>query len=140
MIEWPNVIRKNRRSQFPVVSSDLLLTVYDLLEISPYDKRPLDGISILPFLHGNMETRNSTISWAFAIPNGNFSGRYNISLADDHYKIMTVYDKGQVHSYQLYDLLNDIGETVDVANGHECANVPTRTLGCDMLIEQIPPT
>ena len=118
MIEWPNVIKKNRRSQFPVVSSDLLLTVYDLLEISPYDKRPLDGISILPFLHGNMETRNSTISWAFAIPNGNFSGRYNISLADDHYKIMTVYDKGQVHSYQLYDLLNDIGETVDVAKQH----------------------
>lgn len=118
MIEWPNVVQKNRRSQFPVVSSDLLPTVYDLLGVSPIDNRPLDGISILPFLHGNTESRCSTISWAFAIPNGNFSSRYNVSMAGDRYKIMTVYDEGQVHSYQLYDLVEDIGETVNVAQKH----------------------
>ena len=115
MIEWPNAIGQKRRSQFPVVSSDLLPTVYDILGVSPRDDRPLDGISILPFLHGNMENRNSTISWAFAIPNGNFSRKYKISMVDDRFKIMTVYRKDQVRSYQLYDLLNDAGETTDVA-------------------------
>jgi len=115
IIEWPNVIKKNRRSQFPVISSDLLPTVYDILGITPSDNRPLDGISVLPFLHGNVESRNSIISWAFTIREGNFSSKYNISAADDRYKIMTVYDDDEVQSYQLYDLLNDIGETVDVA-------------------------
>ena len=118
LIEWPNVIKNNRRSQFPVVSNDLLLTVYDLLGISPYDNRSLDGISILPFLHGNMETRNRTISWASVIQNGDFSGRYRITMADDRYKIMAAYKNNRIRSYVLYDLLNDIGETQDVAKQH----------------------
>ena len=39
-------------------------------------------------------------------------------MADNRYKIMTVYDEDQVHSYQLYDLVKDTGETVNVAQEH----------------------
>ena len=31
-------------------------------------------------------------------------------MTDDRFKI-TVYDKDQVHSYQLHDLVNDIGDS-----------------------------
>ena len=49
MIEWPEVITSNKVSSFPVVSSDLLPTVRDILDIKFPDNCPIDGISILPF-------------------------------------------------------------------------------------------
>ena len=55
-----------------------------------------------------------------------------------------------IHKYQTLYLQvrgGDISGTrvitnkpVSVFSGHECANVPLQSFGCDMLIEQIPPT
>ena len=67
MIEWPDVITSNKASSFPVVSSDLLPTVHDILDIEPLDNRPIDGISILPFLQGKVEHRNQSIYWGFLL-------------------------------------------------------------------------
>ena len=39
-------------------------------------------------------------------------------MADDRYKIMAAYKNNRIRSYVLYDLLNDIGETQDVAKQH----------------------
>ena len=62
MIEWPDVITSNKKSSFPVVSSDLLPTVLDILGINkPSDSRPIDGISILPLLQGKVKHRNQSI-------------------------------------------------------------------------------
>ena len=55
MIEWPDVISSNKVSWFPVISSDLLPTVHDILGVKPSDDRPTDGISILSFLQGKMD-------------------------------------------------------------------------------------
>ena len=118
MIEWPAVISTNQVSQYAVVSSDLLPTVYDILGTKPRDDRPLDGISILPFLHGTVKSRNQTISWAFEISGGNFDGHYNVTIAGDRYKLMVVYGEGEVHSLELYDLVEDLGETKDIAQDH----------------------
>ena len=56
IIEWPDAISSNRVSQFPVVSSDLLPTVQDILDVEPNDDRPIDGISIL--IRENIITEN----------------------------------------------------------------------------------
>ena len=118
MIEWPAVIRSNQVSRFAVVSSDLLPTVYDILGTKPRDDRPMDGTSILPFLHGTEQSRNKTISWAFAIPGGDFDGHYNVTIAGDRYKLMAVYGKGEVQHHELYDLVEDLGETKDIAQDY----------------------
>ena len=78
IIEWPDVITNNKVSSFPVVSSDLLPTVRDILSIKPADNRSIDGISILLFLQGKVEKRNQSIYWAYNI-RGNFNRKYNIS-------------------------------------------------------------
>ena len=70
LIEWPDVIHKNKKSKFPVVTNDFLPTVYDILGTNPIDDRPLDGISILPFLQGEMNKRKRNIIWAKAGGNG----------------------------------------------------------------------
>ena len=77
MIKWPAVISSNKVSWFPVISSDLLQTVRDILGVKPSDDLPIDGISILPFLQGKMDHRNKSIYWGFNIK-GNFSNEYNI--------------------------------------------------------------
>lgn len=47
IIEWPAVIRKPRQSSVPCVTSDILPTVLDLLNLKhPDPDRPLDGISL----------------------------------------------------------------------------------------------
>jgi len=113
MIEWPDVISSNKVSWFPVISSDLLPTVHDILGVKPSDDRPIDGISILPFLQGKTEQRNHSMYWGFDI-NGNFNGNYNMSTSGDQYKLLASYENGTVVRYYLYDLLNDLKETTDL--------------------------
>ena len=116
IIEWPDVITSNKMSSsFSVISSDLLPTVCDIVGIKPPNDRPIDGISILPFLRGEMEQRNRSIYWLFRIP-GNFNkGAYNIVSSGDRFKLIATYNDGKVTRHQLYDLVNDIQEKVDLS-------------------------
>ena len=43
--------------RFPISTSDIMPTVLDLLGLESYQGRPLDGISLLPVLRGDMEQR-----------------------------------------------------------------------------------
>ena len=117
IIEWPNVIKSNKVSSFPVVSSDLLPTLRDIVGIKPTDNRPIDGISILPFLQGKVEKRDQLIHWAFNIK-GNFEGLYNTASSGDRYKLVTTYKYGKIVNHQLFDLINDPGETKDVSKNN----------------------
>ena len=118
IIEWPDVITSNKISSLPVVSSDLLPTVCDIVGIKPPNDRPIDGISILPLLRGEMEQRNHSIYWAFRI-HGNFNkGIYSIATSGDRYKLIATYNNGKVTRHQLYDLVNDMLEKVDLSKKH----------------------
>ena len=86
-----------------------------VVSLKPPDDRPIDGISILPFLQGKVEHRNQSIYWAYQIP-GNFNtGKYHVSTSGDQYKLIATYSNGQVTHYELYDLLNDLGENKDLS-------------------------
>ena len=64
---------------------------------------PIDGVSLLPLIEGKMTER--------PLPIG-FESRDQVSLTDNRYKIYSG-DKGK--SYALFDLLDDPGETKDLA-------------------------
>jgi arylsulfatase A-like enzyme len=69
LIEWPAVIRAPRTSSVPVVTSDILPTLLDILGLAhPAPHRPLDGISMNRLLvHGTMTERPSPIGfWKYA--------------------------------------------------------------------------
>ena len=114
LIEWPDMIKKNVKSDYPVISSDLLPTACDILGLSPPSDRPIDGVSIMPFIKGDKTQRNVSIKWAYNIPH-NFNGAYQAAISGDQYKIYALYDKGKVKSAELYDLLADPFETKDVS-------------------------
>ena len=118
IIEWPAAIHKNRKSDFPVVSSDLLPTVCDILGIGPPSDRLIDGISILPFIHGDISSRNKSIAWAYKVPNGDFSGLYQAAISDDQYKVYAIYSGGKIQTAYLFDLVNDPFEARDISHKH----------------------
>lgn len=115
LIEWPNMIKKNLKTDYPVVSSDLLPTACDIVGTSPPSDRPIDGVSIMPFIKGEKTTRNYSIKWAYRIPQ-NFDGKYQAAISGDRYKIYALYDKGEVMSAELYDLLADKFEKHDLSH------------------------
>jgi len=119
IIEWPDVISSNRVSQFPVVTSDLLPTVQDILGVEPSDDRPIDGISILPFLQGKMEKRNQPIISAYKLRKGRLfqAGRYNVSITTDKYKLMETVQGNTTH-YQLFDLEDDAIESKNLIDDY----------------------
>ena len=119
LIEWPAMIKNNRQSEYPVVSSDLLPTVSDIVgfDVSSTGKI-MDGISILPMIRNEQVKRDSTIKWAHRIPE-NFSGSYAAVIMNDRFKLYASYDQDRVVSSSLYDLVNDRHERVDVQSSHE---------------------
>ncbi len=60
VIEWPRRIKKPLVSNVNAVTSDMLPTICDLLDL-PLPDRPLDGISLKPALEGAMKQRPSPI-------------------------------------------------------------------------------
>ncbi len=114
LIEWPAMIKENIVSDFPVISSDLLPTLCDILGVEPPSDRPIDGKSIVPLLKGETKFRNDSIKWAYNIRD-KFEGSYHAAISNNQYKIFAEYDMGKIKSAQLYDLLNDKREATDIS-------------------------
>lgn len=71
VLEWPERIPAPRTTAMPAVTSDILPTLCDLSGL-PVPNRPLDGISLLPLLDGEMDERPEPICfWRFG---GNLMG------------------------------------------------------------------
>ena len=115
IIEWPAMITSNRASDYAVVTSDLLPTVCDILNISTPRDRTIDGESIMPLLRQEKSTRNKTIAWAYNIHQGDFNSSYHAAISGDRYKLYTAYSNGAVKSAELYDLIEDPFETTDIS-------------------------
>ena len=66
IIEWPAVIDQPRRSAVPCVTSDILPTLLDILNLRhPQPDRPLDGISLKPLIvEGTMTQRPTPIGFS----------------------------------------------------------------------------
>ncbi len=118
IIEWPAVIEENRKSSFPVVTSDLLPTACDIIGVKPPTNRPIDGDSILPFLRGETSTRSKSIAWLYYIDKGNYSSqKCHASLMRGDYKL--VEHTQDLYSANLYNLSEDKTESSDVKDQHE---------------------
>ena len=118
IIEWPDVIKRNHKSDFPVVSNDLLPTVCDILGIHPPTDRVIDGTSILPLLYTNATTRNKSIAWAFKVLGKFDTGNYQAAISSDQHKLIGVYDRGKLQEPALYDIVNDPFEQHDISAKH----------------------
>ena len=118
IIEWPAVIKENRVSDFPVVSSDLLPTVCDILGVEPPTDRPIDGMSIMPFLRGEVTERNKSIAWAYNYKGIN--GIYTAALLRNQYKLVANYNGGVRKMTRLFNVVDNPNEhdSKDLSKSH----------------------
>jgi len=112
LIEWPGKVRPGN-TDIPAVTSDYLPTILDIIGAEPLEKRPVDGISLLPLIQGKMKERGKPIG---------FQSAGQVALIGDRYKI---YGKGsrknqpdKVIALKLFDLVNDPAEKNDLAKKH----------------------
>ena len=113
ILQWPDAIKQNKQTDYPVSTTDFLPTIMDVTDTKLPDSRTLDGISILPFLMTQRKKRNKPIHWAFKIT-GNFSDKFRAVILDGKLKLHVAYRKGQAEESWLYNITE--GETRNVAD------------------------
>ncbi len=113
LVEWPAKIKPGVTA-IPAVTSDYLPTILDLIGAEQTDKRPLDGISLVPLFKGKMKERGQPIG---------FQSAGQVALISDRYKI---YGSGgrkkeqelTLPKLKLFDLKKDPSEKNDLAAQH----------------------
>lgn len=104
LLEWPARIKAGQVTDFPCSTSDYFPTVMDILGFKMKGQpEPVDGISLSPLFNGKMQKRPKPIG---------FESGSQLSLTDNRYKI---YSSNKGKTYMLFDLLEDPGETKDLA-------------------------
>jgi len=117
IIEWPRMIPTNRQSSFPVVTSDLLPTVCEIVGVEPPRDRPIDGMSIMTLIQQRTSQRERSIAFA-NIRKGDFNSSYKVVLNGNKYKLMLDYSGRRVVGSQLYDIVHDPTESENIASAH----------------------
>ena len=102
VFEWPGRIPPGE-TDCAAVSSDVLPTILELCGVEHRGPRPLDGVSLVPVLVGEVHERPQPIG---------FRSRRQRAWHDGRHKLIST-DDGE--SYALYDLVADPGESVDLA-------------------------
>ena len=115
LVEWPSRI-KPAVTSVPVGLVDILPTVADLLGLALDPEVVLDGVSLRGLMEGTMTSRPRPLGfWQFAGDQGRLTEDSGPSAwSDNRYKLV----KPGRGRWELYDLLEDRGETTDVAAGH----------------------
>lgn len=113
LIEWPAHIKKPSVTTVPVVTSDIYPTLVDLLKINvPNQILPIDGISIMPLIDGQIKERSKPIGfWHHGA--GTLEGGPSAWM-EDRYKFHQL----PGDRYELYDLHADPSEKSDIAAGN----------------------
>ncbi|MHC4441509.1 MAG: sulfatase family protein [Planctomycetota bacterium] len=121
-IVWPKRIGPERTTDFPAVTSDYLPTILEVIGEKVPDTRPVDGVNLVRVFDGTMKQRPAPIAF-------HLGGKQ--ALIDNRYKIVR-YTKGMREGnnqrirtpkkdtgwWELYDLLDDSGETNNLADQH----------------------
>jgi arylsulfatase A-like enzyme len=92
ILEWPEAIPAGMSTDVPAVTSDYYPTILDYLELSVPDQKPLDGISLRPYIEGTVTARARPIG---------FKKGGDRAWIDNQYKLVK---DGPV--WELYDLVN----------------------------------
>ncbi|MHC4639554.1 MAG: sulfatase family protein [Planctomycetota bacterium] len=105
LLVWPEKIKKQVVAKIPCSTSDYFSTVLDVLgyKLPEAQTRPYDGISLLELIDGRATDRSRPIG---------FESSKQVSLTDNRYKI---YSRDSGKTFELYDLIEDQGETKDIA-------------------------
>ncbi len=104
LLEWPGQVAGGTATDAPCCTSDYFPTVMDVLGFRMKGQpEPIDGESLMPLIRGMTFERSYPIG---------FESHKQIALTGTRYKL---YSSNGGKTYALYDLIDDPGETSDLA-------------------------
>lgn len=133
IMKWPAMIKAGRVEKHPAMTIDVLPTLADILQVD-LPRRPIDGKSVLPILMNQSDQPSPHDAYFFyykrnelqAVLSGD--GRWKLYLPHKYRSIEDQAGRNDgipiKYNYQmqvgleLYDLHNDISETMNVADKH----------------------
>lgn len=110
IIEWPARIKKPFATSVPACTSDIYPTVVEILKLDvPNKTQPVDGVSLVALLDGQMTRRPKPIGFWHHGEKTLEEGP--VAWSDNQYKL----HKRGPDQYELYDLVADLSEKNDLA-------------------------
>jgi arylsulfatase A-like enzyme len=118
LLEWPGHAEPGRVIETPCSTLDYFPTVMELIEYKMPDNRPIDGISLLPIINGNLTKRPRPIPfWFVNSSKERMFGSPTVSLIDNNFKLLTNLSKDG-HEDMLFDLVADPRESRNIMTQH----------------------
>jgi len=109
IVSWPARLPAARRASTPGVTSDILPTLVDWLELTPPEAL-LDGVSLVEHLEDDTPRGRTPIGFMTARSAAWVDGRWKLVG-----KLESTWDDSEVSQWELYDLLEDPAESHDLA-------------------------
>jgi arylsulfatase A-like enzyme len=111
IVRGPGVAKPGSLCAEPVTSPDFYPTFLELAGMPPQPEQHMDGVSILPLLHGAEKLEREAIFWHF--PHYcNQGGTPGCSVRAGDYKLIEFFEDGRL---ELYNLRDDLGERNNLA-------------------------
>ncbi|MCZ6632146.1 MAG: sulfatase-like hydrolase/transferase [bacterium] len=113
LLNWPGHAEPGRTVTTPYSTLDYFPTIVDLMGYEMPDDRPIDGISLMPLIRGEMTERPRPIPYRFNSPKEAMFGAPTIAMIDNQFKCLTnLSDDGSED--MCFDLVNDRPETTNI--------------------------
>ena len=108
LMEWPAMFKEHRKVSTPLCTNDYFPTILSMIGLrQDQAPRPTDGLNIFDLIQEHSgQTRPQPIA---------FKSYKQLAYTDNQYKILSL-DDGV--TYELFDLLNDPGESKDISEAH----------------------
>ena len=120
IVEWPEVVTPNSSfvSNLPMTHTDYMPTILNIFNRKLPDNRPLDGISLLPYIYPAKRRflttlRQDRLMLTKITSKNSAKQRIRVVIAF-RYKLIA-YEVDGKDVLELYNLQRDVGETVNLA-------------------------
>ncbi len=117
VVAWPGVTTPNTRTDTPIQSTDFYPTILRLLGLPPTADHPLDGVDIGPIFRGEPFDHGAIFTFFPHQPQVPDNLAPAVSVHRGEWKLIRLFHEGEngSHTYHLYNLADDIGETNNLA-------------------------
>ena len=132
IVSWPGVSRSGYKTDSVVSSVDLYPTILRMADLPLHPEHHIDGVDFTAAIRGDDHDRGATIShFPHYVPATD--NLPNTSIRVGEFKLYRFYYDGeeQAHRYELYNLKDDIGETVNLAEA-----MPEKVEALDAMIQE----
>jgi arylsulfatase A-like enzyme len=119
IVVWPGLVPPGTTNDTVTISYDFLPTLLEVARLPAPANHPLDGVSLMPALRGELMQRPAIYSM-FGHPILATGNRPNVWMREGRWKLIRYFHDGpdQTHRHELYDLETDPGETENLAPTH----------------------